>query len=88
MFPQNKMDSLDTPINNRFKLKFDGSRVQNISALGWVIRDSNGITKMVACRHIGNSSIIVAKCTTLRDSILTAKRKGFLNLEIEGDSKK
>ena len=42
---------------------------------------------MVACRHIGNSSIIVAKCMTLRYGMLTTKRKGFLNLEIEGDSK-
>ena len=73
------------PINNRFKLNFDGSRVQNISALGWVIRDSNGIIKMAAFRHIGNSSIIVAECMELRDSMLAAKRKGFLNLEIQGD---
>ena len=40
---------------------------------------------MAACRHIGNSSIIVAECMTLRDGMLAAKRKGFLNLEIEGD---
>ena len=73
------------PINNSFKLNFDGFRVQNISALGWVVRDYNGIIKMVACRHIGNSSIIVAECMTLRDDMLVAKRKGFLNLEIEGD---
>ena len=33
------MDSFDPPINNRFKLNFDGYRVQNISTLGWVIRD-------------------------------------------------
>ena len=71
-------------INNRFKLTFDGSRVQNISALRWVIRDSNDIIKMAACRH-GNSSIIVIECMALRDGMLAAKRKGFLNLEIEGD---
>ena len=65
-------------INNRFKLHFDGSRVQNISDLGWVIKDSNGIIKMAACRHIGNSSIIVAKCMALRYGMLAAKRKGFL----------
>ena len=29
-------------INGRLKLNFDGSRINNISALGWVIRDSNG----------------------------------------------
>ena len=75
------------PINNRFKLNFDGSRVQNISALGWVIRDSNGIIKMAACNHIGNSSIIVVECMALRDGMLAAKKKCFLNLDIEGDSK-
>ena len=72
-------------VNNRFKLNFDGSIVQNISVLGWVIRDSNSIIKMVACRQIGNSSIIVAECMVLRYDILAVKKKGFLNLEIEGD---
>ena len=33
-------------INGRFKLNFDGSRINNISASGWVIRDSNGSIKM------------------------------------------
>ena len=28
-------------INGRFKLKFDGSRFNNINASGWVIRNSN-----------------------------------------------
>ena len=30
---------------------------------------------------------IVTECMTLRYGMLAAKRKGFLNLEIEGDSK-
>ena len=42
---------------------------------------------MAACRHIGNSSIIVAKCMALRYGMLAVKRKGFLTLEIEGGSK-
>ena len=54
-------------INGRFKLNFNGSKIHNTSVLGWVIRDSNGIIKMVACRHIGNSSIIVVECMVLRD---------------------
>ena len=33
-------------INRRFKLIFDGLRINNINALGWVIRDSNGIIKI------------------------------------------
>ena len=36
-------------INGRFKLNFDGSRVQNNSALELVIRDFNGIVKIDAC---------------------------------------
>ena len=74
-----------SPINNRFKLNFDGSIVQNISVLRWVIRDSNSIIKMAACRQIGYSSIIVVEFMVLRDDILAVKKKGFLNLEIEGD---
>ena len=43
-----------------FKLNFDGFRVETKSASSWVIRNSNGIIKMVACRHLGNNSIIIA----------------------------
>ena len=42
---------------------------------------------MAASRHIGNASVIIAKCMALRDGMLAAKNNGFLNLEIEGDSK-
>ena len=70
-------------INGRFKLNFDGSRMENKSTLGWVIRDSNGTIKIVASRHISNPSIIIAECMTLRDDILVAKNNEFLNLEIE-----
>ena len=72
-------------MNGRFKLNFDGSRVESKSASGWVIRDSNGIIKMAACRHLGNTSIILAECLALRDDILAAKNNGFVSLEIEGD---
>ena len=37
--------------------------------------------------NIGKSSIIIAECVALRDSVLAAKNNGFLNLEIEDDSK-
>ena len=45
------------------------------------------IIRMVACRHIENSSIIFVKCMTLRDDILAVKSEDLLGLEIEGDSK-
>ena len=37
---------------------------------------------MIASRHISNSSIIIAECMILRDSVLANKNNGF-----EGDSK-
>ena len=75
------------PINGNFKLNLDGSRVENRSASGWVIRNSNCIIKMATSRHMSNASIIIAKCMTFRDSVLAAENNGLLNLEIEGDSK-
>ena len=33
-------------INGRFKFNFDDSRINNISASSWIIRDSNGIIKL------------------------------------------
>ena len=74
-------------IYDRFKLNFDGLRINDTSALGWVIRNSNGIIKMVGCKHLGKSSIIIIECITLRYEILAAKNSGYSNLEIEGDSK-
>ena len=73
--------------NGRFKLNFDGSRMENKSASGWVITDFNGTIKMTTSKYICNVSIIIAECITLRDDMLNAKNNGFLNLEIEGDLK-
>ena len=75
------------PINNRLKLNFDDSRVESKRALGWVIRDSNGIIKMAACKHLGNIAITLPEYMTLRDGILAAKNNGFISLEIEDVSK-
>ena len=75
------------PINERFKLNLDGSRINNTSASSWVIKDSNGIIKVAGSRHLGNASIIMVECVALRDGILVATYNGFSNLEIEGDSK-
>ena len=37
--------------------------------------------------HLGNASIIITDCVALRDGVVVAKNNGFLNLEIEGNSK-
>ena len=42
---------------------------------------------MVVYKYVGQSSIIVIECMTLRDDIQTSKSKGYSNLEIEEDSK-
>ena len=55
--------------------------------LGWVIRDSNGIIKMTASRHISNASMIIAKCVTSRDYMPTSKNNGFVNPKTESKSK-
>ena len=68
-------------------MNFDGSRIESKSVLGWVIKDSNGIIRISAYRHLGKASIIAAGCMALRYGILAAKNNDFLSLEIEGDSK-
>ena len=42
-----------SPINGKFKLNFDGFKVTSKCASGQVVRNSNGIIKMAACRHVG-----------------------------------
>ena len=83
-FPQmvKKWISWIPPINGRFKLNFDGSTIENKNTSRWVIKDSNGTIKMVASRHIGNASIVIAECMALRDDMLATKNNKFLNLEI------
>ena len=45
-----------------------------------IIRTSNSIVKMTACRHIYNSSIIIVKYMTLRDDMLIVKNNSFFEL--------
>ena len=63
-------------INERFKLNFDVSGMRNKSVSRWMIRDYNGIIKMIASRCLGNASIIVVECMTLRDGVLASKNNG------------
>ena len=45
------------------------------------------IIMMVGSRHLGDASIIIAKCVALRYGVLVATNNGFSNLEIEGNFK-
>ena len=53
----------------------------NISTTsGRVIRDANGIIKMVESRHLANASIITIEYVALSDGVLIATNNGFSNL--------
>ena len=75
------------PINERFKLNFDGSRINGISSSRWVIRDTNETIKIVGSRHLGNVLIITVECVALRDGVLAVRLNDLFNLEIERDFK-
>lgn len=62
-------------------------RINNTSASGWVIRDTNETIKKMQNKHVGNASIIIAKCEALRDGVLTARFNDFSNLEIKAGTK-
>ena len=53
-------------IQNCINLNFDGSRIESKSASRWIIRDSNDIIKMSACRYLSKVSIIITEYMTFR----------------------
>ncbi|XP_062005578.1 uncharacterized protein LOC133722723 [Rosa rugosa] len=57
------------------------------TASGFIIRDHDARPVIAATKYVGNSTTPVAEATALRDSLITAKDKGFTRLEVEGDSK-
>lgn len=69
------------PINGIFKLNFDDYRINNISALEWVIRDFNEVIKMTESRHLGNTSIISVEYMALSDGIVTLKCIDFFKFK-------
>ena len=42
---------------------------------------------MTVSRHLANASINITKCVILRDDVLVTKNNGFLDLDMEIDSK-
>lgn len=57
------------------KLKFDGSKMGNSSAPGFVLRD-----------WTGNTSILIAEAMGLKRDIREALKLGICNIRVEGDS--
>ena len=74
-------------INGIFKLNVDGSRINNIRASEWAIKDFNATIKLIKSRHLGNTLTITTKCVGLRDDFIAYSDNGFLNLETKEDSK-
>ncbi|XP_062005816.1 uncharacterized protein LOC133722997 [Rosa rugosa] len=75
------------PPGSFVKINFDGSISRDLAASGFIIRDHDGSPVIAATKYVGNSTTPVAEATTLRDSLIAAKDKGFTRLEVEGDSK-
>ncbi|KAL6175781.1 hypothetical protein ACLB2K_052420 [Fragaria x ananassa] len=69
------------------KINFYGSVQERAVAGGFVFRDSNDMVLLAAAKSFGNATIPTAEATTLRDSLAKAKDQGFLNIQIEGNSK-
>ncbi|XP_004308642.1 PREDICTED: putative ribonuclease H protein At1g65750-like [Fragaria vesca subsp. vesca] len=76
-----------SPPNKTVKINFDGSVSSNSAASGAIIRDSKGNPILASTRNLGSTSVPVAEATALRDSLLSVKEKGFIDVVVEGDSK-
>lgn len=69
------------------KINLDGCVVGNCVATGFVIRDEKGCHIIVGATNLGENTISVAEVLALRDALTFAKRTGFQNICVEGDSK-
>ncbi|XP_004305406.1 PREDICTED: putative ribonuclease H protein At1g65750-like [Fragaria vesca subsp. vesca] len=75
------------PHNNFIKINFDGS-VQGRSAVGgFVFRNSDGNVILAAAKGLGSTTIPTAEATALRDNLVKARDRGYMNVQVEGDSK-
>ncbi|KAL6183694.1 hypothetical protein ACLB2K_045105 [Fragaria x ananassa] len=69
------------------KINFDGSVSSNSAASGAIIGDSKGNPILASTRNLGSTLVLVAEATASRDSLLSAKEKGFTDVVVEWDSK-
>ena len=76
-----KMNLMMPPINEKIKLNFDRSKIENKNAFKQVIKDSNGIIKTFTSKHTSNASIFVVECMILSDDVLITGNNKFLNIE-------
>ncbi|KAL6146073.1 hypothetical protein ACLB2K_056756 [Fragaria x ananassa] len=75
------------PLSNWVKINFDGSVQNKAAAGGFVLRSDDGKPLVSAAFNSGTASVPLAKALEFRNSLLCAKEKGVLKVEVEGDSK-
>ncbi|XP_021824503.1 uncharacterized protein LOC110765645 [Prunus avium] len=54
---------------------------------GFVIRNFDGHVLLAGAKNIGDNTILVAECMSLRDGLAYAIHRGWRNILVEGDSK-
>ncbi|XP_057249105.1 uncharacterized protein LOC104906541 [Beta vulgaris subsp. vulgaris] len=71
-----------------FKLNFDGSKLKDGSAaLGFVIRNGEGMIKLCGARSLSaDSSILVAEAWALREGLVGARMLGLISWWLKGQS--
>lgn len=77
----------DKPAGEFIKINFDGSKVRDQAAGGFVIRNWRGHFIQAGAFQIGDASITVAEAIAVRNGVQAAVQAGFKNIHIEGDSK-
>ncbi|XP_062014037.1 uncharacterized protein LOC133730471 [Rosa rugosa] len=88
LLPTNpKLIRWQTPSGDHVKINFDGSILKGSAAGGFVIRDFLGKPLLAATRHMGKITVPVAEAVALHDSLHCALERGFMRIEVEGDSK-
>ncbi|KAL6144672.1 hypothetical protein ACLB2K_055363 [Fragaria x ananassa] len=75
------------PHNNFIKINFDGFVQGRSAAGGFVFRNSDGNVILAAAKGLGSTTIPTAEATALRDSLVKARDRGYMNVQVEGDSK-
>ncbi|KAL6202511.1 hypothetical protein ACLB2K_026219 [Fragaria x ananassa] len=75
------------PHNNFIKINFDGFVQGRSAAGGFIFRNNDGNVILAAAKGLGSTTIPTAEATTLRDSLVKARDRGYMNDQVEGNSK-
>jgi hypothetical protein len=76
------------PLDSSYtKLNFDGSVSRPSAAIGFIIRDNVGNPLIVGAKKSYSLNVPVTEALALREGLSTALQKGFMKIQVEGDSK-